>query len=115
MANISHIVEKDPKCLILSINKAHSGKPGRTVIMTRGSNSVLMTQNDQLSEFEVERIASEDVKDTNGAGDAFAGGFLSQFMARKSLEDCVNCGIWASGQVVKNVGFDFDKNAKYCL
>lgn len=83
--------------------------------MTRGSNSVLMTQNDQLSEFEVERIASEDVKDTNGAGDAFAGGFLSQFMARKSLEDCVNCGIWASGQVVKNVGFDFDKNAKYCL
>ncbi|KHN30910.1 Adenosine kinase 2 [Glycine soja] len=30
--------------------------------------------------------------DTNGAGDAFVGGFLSQLVDQKSIEECVRAG-----------------------
>lgn len=59
-----------------------------------------------LKEFEVKTV--EDVKDTTAAGDAFAGGFLAEFIFDKSLDVCVERGIWAAARVIKNIGCDFD-------
>lgn len=40
-------------------------------------------------------IKEEEIVDTNGCGDAFVGGFLSQYIQGKSLEKCARAGIWA--------------------
>lgn len=42
-----------------------------------------------MVEFPVEALPSELLVDTNGAGDAFVGGFLAQILLNKSLEEAV--------------------------
>ena len=54
----------------------------------------------------------EDIVDLNGAGDAFLGGFLSQYMQGKSLEACCKAGNDAASIILKNIGCTFPKNAK---
>ena len=45
--------------------------------------------------------------DTNGAGDAFVAGFLSQLLLGASLEDCVAAGHWSAGVIIQHVGCTF--------
>jgi len=54
----------------------------------------------------------EEIVDLNGAGDAFLGGFLSQYMQGKSLEACCKAGNDAASIILKNIGCTFPKNAK---
>ena len=54
----------------------------------------------------------EDIVDLNGAGDAFLGGFLSQFMQGKNLEACCKAGNDAANVILKNIGCTFDKRKK---
>ena len=57
-------------------------------------------------------IKMEDIVDLNGAGDAFLGGFLSQYMQGKSLEACCKGGNDAASIILKSIGCTFPKNAK---
>lgn len=50
----------------------------------------------------------EEIVDTNGAGDAFVGGFLSQFIQKQPLGVCVRCGIWAARQIIQRSGCTFE-------
>jgi adenosine kinase len=51
------------------------------------------------------------IVDTNGAGDSFVGGFLSQIVQGdidgKSIETAIRAGIWLSGQVIQRNGCTF--------
>jgi sugar/nucleoside kinase (ribokinase family) len=42
--------------------------------------------NPQATEFAVDAISADKIIDTNGAGDAFVGGFLSQLVQGKPVE-----------------------------
>lgn len=75
-------------------------------MITRGPKSVMVAHDNVLREFDVKAV--EDIKDTTAAGDAFAGGFLAEFVLDKSLDVCVERGIWAAARVIKNIGCDFD-------
>ena len=57
-------------------------------------------------------VKSEDIVDLNGAGDAFLGGFLSQYMAGKSFEACCKAGNDIAGIIIRNVGCTFPKSEK---
>ena len=57
-------------------------------------------------------IKHEDIVDLNGAGDAFLGGFLSQYMQGKSFEACCKAGNDAAGIIIRNVGCSFPKHIK---
>ena len=52
-------------------------------------------------------IAEEKMVDTNGAGDAFTGGFLSQVAIKKDLETAVRAGIWMASQIIQRSGCSF--------
>ena len=49
---------------------------------------------------EIPKIPKELIKDTNGAGDSFVGGFLAALSQDHSVEECVKAGIKLSGIVV---------------
>jgi len=53
-----------------------SGYRSRTVVVTQGPSETIVVHNGEVSTFKVEWL--EKIVDTNGAGDAFVGGFLSQ-------------------------------------
>ncbi len=57
-------------------------------------------------------VKTEDIVDLNGAGDAFLGGFLSQYMQGKSFEACCKAGNDVAGVIIKNIGCTFPKHLK---
>ena len=91
----------------------------RLFVITDGSNGVLVSKYDYtkgkvdfiLQSFPTE-IKTEEIVDLNGAGDAFLGGFLSQFIKGSSLYSCCRAGNDASYIILKNVGCNYPKELK---
>eukprot|EP00485_Elphidium_margaritaceum_P002298 CAMPEP_0202686208 /NCGR_PEP_ID=MMETSP1385-20130828/2016_1 /ASSEMBLY_ACC=CAM_ASM_000861 /TAXON_ID=933848 /ORGANISM="Elphidium margaritaceum" /LENGTH=366 /DNA_ID=CAMNT_0049340739 /DNA_START=40 /DNA_END=1140 /DNA_ORIENTATION=+ len=79
-------------------------KKARTVIITQGSDPVIVATNDQVKEYAVEKIPKEKIVDLNGAGDAFVGGFLSQYVNGADEAVCVSAGNYAAQYVIQRAG-----------
>ena len=67
----------------------------------------------KVVEFPVEALPSELLVDTNGAGDAFVGGFLAQILLNKSLEEAVRAGHFAARTIIQRSGCTFPKECNY--
>lgn len=83
-------------------------KKQRIVIITQGYLPILVVYEGKLLEFPVEKLEADQITDTNGAGDAFVGGFLAQFIQKKPIELCVKCGIWAARKIIQRSGCTFE-------
>ena len=76
---------------IASLPKA-SGMRCRTVVITQGSTSTFVVANGVVTEYPVVPLDAKDLVDTNGAGDAFVGGFLAQLAQGAPMAKCVDAG-----------------------
>jgi len=76
----------------------------RMVIITHGKEPTLVTADGEVQEFPVTLIKEEDIVDTNGAGDAFVGGFISQLALGKEVKDCIRCGHYAANFMIQQSG-----------
>ena len=103
----------DPKDLagiaksIALLPKANENRP-RWVIFTQGAlHTVVVTADkpDQPQIFAVDPLAEDQIVDTNGAGDAFAGGFLGAIVSGKTLEESVLAGHKLARACVQQVIF----------
>ncbi len=81
-----------------------NGSRMRMVVITQGSEPTIVYKNGQIREFPVIHISPEEIVDTNGAGDAFAGGFMAQFVQEQSLEDCIRCANYAANLIIQRSG-----------
>eukprot|EP00638_Chattonella_subsalsa_P008153 CAMPEP_0117760686 /NCGR_PEP_ID=MMETSP0947-20121206/16788_1 /TAXON_ID=44440 /ORGANISM="Chattonella subsalsa, Strain CCMP2191" /LENGTH=351 /DNA_ID=CAMNT_0005581445 /DNA_START=43 /DNA_END=1098 /DNA_ORIENTATION=- len=90
-----------------------SGTHPRVVVITQGSTSTVVAVGGKVLEFPVEPLSSDQLVDTNGAGDAFVGGFLSQLAKGKALEECVAAGHWASRVIIQRSGCTFPEVCEY--
>lgn len=79
----------------------------RMAVITQGHDPVLLAQDGKIVEFPVKSLPQEKIVDTNGAGDAFVGGFLSQLIQGKPVETCIHCGIWAASEIIQRSGCSF--------
>lgn len=91
----------------------------RLFVITDGSKGVLVSKYDYKKgklDFILQSfptiMKTEEIVDLNGAGDAFLGGFLSQFMKGSSLYSCCRAGNDAASIILKNVGCTFQKDLK---
>lgn len=91
-----------PKGVALEIAKYEkkNDKRSRMVFITQGSESTLFVQDGKATEFPVAKLADDKIVDTNGAGDAFVGGFLAALVKGKDVETCVNAGHYASSVIL---------------
>lgn len=108
-------LSEDLKELALAVAaspKKNSSRP-RTVIFTQGSKSTIVACNGVVQEFAVEPLAKEQLVDTNGAGDAFVGGYLSQLVQGKSIDDCVKAGHFAAKFIIQRSGTTLDEPCTY--
>lgn len=76
----------------------------RIVIITQGKDPVILAKDDKVTQFPSTQLESHEVIDTNGAGDAFVGGFLAQFVKALPLETCIKCGIYAATEIIQRSG-----------
>ncbi|KAC9631545.1 hypothetical protein E3N88_45513 [Mikania micrantha] len=69
-----------------------SGTHKRITVITQGADPVVVAQDGKVTTYPVIFLPKEKLVDTNGAGDAFVGGFLSQLVLEKPIEECVRAG-----------------------
>ena len=60
--------------------KASGARP-RTVVITQGADPTVVAAYGRIAKYPVTRVPADKLVDTNGAGDAFVGGFLSQLVS----------------------------------
>eukprot|EP00884_Botryococcus_braunii_P014635 jgi/Botrbrau1/23172/Bobra.0041s0023.1 len=88
---------------IAKFPKANGSRP-RTVVITQGKDPTVIAYLGKVLEFPVITVPREKLVDTNGAGDAFVGGFLSQLVVGKELPECVRAGNYAANVVIQRSG-----------
>jgi adenosine kinase len=78
----------------------------RVAIITQGTDPTLVAVQgeDQVQEFPVHPIPKEEINDTNGAGDAFAGGFCAGIVEGRPLAECVDMGQWLAKLSIRELG-----------
>jgi len=81
-----------------------NGSKSRLVVITQGEGPVIAVEHGKVRSYPVTPLASSDIVDTNGAGDAFVGGFLAQRILGQDLDTCVKCGIWAATHCIRRSG-----------
>lgn len=97
---------------ITQLPKLNKNRP-RIAIITQGENPVLLAKDGIVNEFSVTHLPPEKVIDTNGAGDAFVGGFLSQLVLGKPIETCIRCGIYAATEIIQRYGCTYEGEANF--
>lgn len=73
-----------------------------TLVVTRGEQGAIAVQNGERFAVVAQPVAT--VVDTTGAGDLFAAGFLSGYVAGKAPIDCLNMGAIAAAEVISHYG-----------
>lgn len=97
---------------IASQPKASGSRP-RIVVFTQGSESTIVAYQGVVTTYPVDPLPKENLVDTNGAGDAFVGGFLSQLVRGKEIVECVRAGHFASRVIIQRSGCTFPKECDY--
>ena len=98
--------------LLQSLPKENKSR-SRIVIITQGKDPVICAKDGKVTKYPAISVPAEDIIDTNGAGDAFVGGFLAQYIQGKSLDICINCGIYAATEVIKQSGCSLPEKPKF--
>lgn len=79
----------------------------------QGADATVVAQSGAVQLFPVPPIPKERIVDTNGAGDAFVGGFLAQLARGLPLAECVRAGHWAAGVVIQRSGCTFPEKCEF--
>ena len=90
---------------IASLPKASAAH--RVVVITQGPKPTVIAELGSIRHIDVAPV--EKIVDTNGAGDAFVGGFLALIAKGAS----VKAGQWAAAHVIQRSGCTFDMGLKY--
>ncbi|KAJ4158336.1 uncharacterized protein LMH87_008867 [Akanthomyces muscarius] len=102
------LASKEPKDVVkhLANLPKENGKRKRVAIITQGTEPTLVAiqGEDAVKEFPVHAIDPSKITDTNGAGDAFAGGLLAGIVEGKSLEESIDMGQWLARLSIQELG-----------
>mmetsp|Transcript_15032 Transcript_15032/g.31187 ORF Transcript_15032/g.31187 Transcript_15032/m.31187 type:complete len:344 (+) Transcript_15032:92-1123(+) len=86
---------------------------GRTVVFTQGTEPTIVASEGKVLQFPVTPLKPEQIVDTNAAGDAFVGGYLSQLVLGKSIAECARAGMYAAHLIIQRSGCTFPPKPSY--
>jgi adenosine kinase len=102
LTDIAEIAKK-----LTTLEKKNTQRP-RIVTITQGTlptvTAVSTASGIETKEYPVHEIPKEKINDTNGAGDAFAGGFVAGIVEGKSLEQSIDLGQWLASLSIQELG-----------
>jgi len=103
---------KDVALKLSSYSKINASRK-RTVVFTQGSKPTIVACDGVVTEYPVELLPKEKLVDTNGAGDAFVGGFLAELAQDKSIKEAVDAGHWAARYIIQQSGCTLTDKCSY--
>jgi len=95
---------------IAALPKSSGARP-RLVCFTQGSDATIVACGGVITKYPVPLLPKEALVDTNGAGDAFVGGFLAKLAAGSDIETCVSAGNYAARQIIQVSGCKIPSSA----
>ncbi|XP_076160305.1 adenosine kinase 2 isoform X2 [Ptiloglossa arizonensis] len=109
-AKVNNFQTTDRKEIALKLSQMEkiNKKRQRIVVITQGAEKIIIVKDNTVTEVPAIKLPQEKVVDTNGAGDAFVGGFLAQLIQGQNIEICTKCGIWAATQIVQRSGCTYE-------
>jgi len=90
--------------LKLSSLPKENGSRARMVVITQGADPTIVCDNGEIKEFPVNHVKPEDIVDTNGAGDAFVGGFLAELIRERNLDECIRGANYSANFIIRQSG-----------
>jgi len=87
------------------------GDKKRTVVITQGSQPTIVCVDGEITEYPILQLSPSKLVDTNGAGDAYVGGFLSGLVQGKDMHYCCQAGAYAASVIVQRSGCTFPKKS----
>merc|ERR1712072_870495 len=87
----------------------------RTVVITQGTDPTIVAINGSVTEYPILALPKEKLIDTNGAGDAFVGGFLAALSKDKDIASCCKAGAYAASVIVQNSGCTYPAKPDYTI
>eukprot|EP00049_Salpingoeca_infusionum_P017178 m.352018 g.352018 ORF g.352018 m.352018 type:complete len:345 (+) comp16422_c0_seq1:74-1108(+) len=88
-------------------------KRNRIVVFTHGAEATVVCTDNKISTYDVEKLEADQIIDTNGAGDAFVGGFMSQYIQGKSIEESVQAGHWSARVIIQRSGCTYPDKCEF--
>jgi len=82
-------------------------KRERIVIITQGSEPIIVYKDGAVSTYDVESVPESEIVDSNGAGDSFAGAFIAGLILGKDFETCIKAGEYCGAHILKTGGVEY--------
>eukprot|EP00605_Chrysophyceae_sp_TOSAG23-4_P002721 GSChrysophyteH1.ASY1.ANO1.3000.1 assembled CDS len=99
--------------LKLAAQPKATGTRPRIVVFTQGSKSTIVACEGKVTSYDVDPLPKEMLVDTNGAGDAFVGGFLAMLALDKPVGECVRAGHFAARTIIQRSGCTFPEQCQF--
>jgi len=96
----------------LSLIPSAKGKH-RTVVITQGAEDTIVAHKGHVKTYPIIKLERNKIVDTNGAGDAYVGGFLAGLAKGKGIDSCHKAGAFAACEIIKQSGCACPSAAKY--
>jgi len=90
-----------------------NGARCRTVVFTQGCEETIVVHAGKVLRFPVIKLEADQLVDTNGAGDAFVGGFLSQLVVGKNMSECCRAGNYAANTIIQRSGCTYPDKPEF--
>merc|ERR550514_1978261 len=97
----------------LSLVPMAGGKPPRKVVITQGCDPTVVAIKGIVTKYPVIALPKEKLVDTNGAGDAFVGGFLAALVKGKDVAGCCKAGSYSASVVIQHSGCTYPAKPDY--
>lgn len=91
---------------VSQLPKVNERRP-RVVVFTQGPEATVIATGGKVTTYPVIKLPKEQLVDTNGAGDAFVGGFLAQVVQGKAIEEAVRAGNFGANVIIQRSGCTF--------
>merc|ERR1712083_284303 len=100
--------------LVLGSRDAKGGQSRkRTVVITQGCEPTVVAVNGRVTLHPINKLDASKIVDTNGAGDAFVGGFLAALSKGKSVADCCKAGNHSASIIIQHSGCTYPAKPEY--
>lgn len=87
--------------LKIAAHDKKNAKRARVVVITQGAQATVVASEGKVNTYDVPKLDAKLIVDTNGAGDAFCGGFMAKLVTGKPMADCCQAGHYAARQILQ--------------
>lgn len=99
--------------IALKIAQTKAGAKTPTVVITQGKDATIVAKDGAVTKYDVPAVDASEIVDTNGAGDAFVGGFLAAFIKGQDTAACCAAGNFAASTIIRTSGTALPDSCSY--